>query len=104
MCQQDLVNDGAFGHHVKIEHTICQVLGRRLRETPTDLAVQVVVSARFTQNAGGLAYSYGDGMLSFDTAILGCPVCWYTATHARVHRPRTCHVTELFSVTAFVGC
>ena len=96
MCQQDLVNAGPFGRKVESEHTICQVLGRRLRETPTDLAVQVVVSARFTQNAGGLAYSYGDGMLSFDIAILGCPVYWYTATHARVHMPRTCHVTELF--------
>jgi len=61
MCQQDLVNDGPFGHHVKSEHTICQVLGERLREIPQGLAVQVVVSARFTQNAGGLAYSYGDG-------------------------------------------
>ena len=83
MCQQDLVNDGEFGGYVKSKHTICQVLGRKLHENPTGLAVQVVVSARYTQNVEGLAYSYGDGAFrcgpSTNTVL---SACHHTNTHA----------------------
>lgn len=61
MAQQDLINAGFFGGLQPSEHTICQELGRRLRATPNGVAIRVVVSARFTQNCEGLAYSYGDG-------------------------------------------
>jgi hypothetical protein len=61
MSQQDLVNAGVFGGQQPSEHVICQMLGERLKEVPKGLAIQVVVSSRFTQNSEGLAYSYGDG-------------------------------------------
>ena len=61
MSQQDLVNAGYFGGKQNSEHTICEAIGKRLLDTPTGTAIQVVVSSRFTQNSEGLAYSYGDG-------------------------------------------
>ncbi|MBK9258719.1 MAG: hypothetical protein IPM54_02660 [Polyangiaceae bacterium] len=61
MSQQDLINAGFFGGRQPSEHTICEMLGRRLRATPKGTAIQIIVSARFTQNSEGLAYSYGDG-------------------------------------------
>lgn len=61
MSQQDLVNAGYFGSMQKSQHTICEILGGRLRAIPRGTAIQVVVSSRFSQNSEGLAYSYGDG-------------------------------------------
>jgi hypothetical protein len=61
MSQQDLINAGFFGGRQNSEHTICELLGKRLRATPRGTTIQVVVSSRFTQNSEGLAYSYGDG-------------------------------------------
>ena len=61
MAQQDLVNAGTFGSMQKDEHTICELLGERLRATPKGTAIKIVVSSRYTQNCEGLAYSYGDG-------------------------------------------
>ncbi len=61
MAQQDLINDGLFGAALSSEHTICDVLGKKLRTMPKGLAIRVVVSTRFSQNSEGLAYSYGDG-------------------------------------------
>ncbi|MBL4637423.1 MAG: hypothetical protein JKY56_26440 [Kofleriaceae bacterium] len=61
MSQQDLINTGVFGGGQKSEHTICELLGKRLKATPKNTTIQIVVSSRFTQNSEGLAYSYGDG-------------------------------------------
>jgi hypothetical protein len=61
MSQQDLVNDGKFGKFQASEHTICERLAWRLHANPLCVAIQIVVSARFSQNMEGLAYSYGDG-------------------------------------------
>jgi hypothetical protein len=61
MSQQDLVNDGLFGGAQRSEHTICELLGKRLKATPKGTAIEIVVSSRFSQNSEGLAYSYGDG-------------------------------------------
>ena len=61
MSQQDLVNDGVFGQAQGSDHVICEIIGNRLKSTPKGLAIQIVVSSRFTQNCEGLAYSYGDG-------------------------------------------
>lgn len=61
MSQQDLINSGFFGGRQANEHTICEILGKRLKATPTGTAIQVVVSSRYSQNSEGLAYSYGDG-------------------------------------------
>jgi hypothetical protein len=61
MSQQDLVNNGFFGGLQSDDHTICELLGRRLKAYPNGTAIQIVVSSRYTQNCEGYAYSYGDG-------------------------------------------
>lgn len=61
MSQQDLVNNGFFGGLQKDDHTICELLGKRLAKYKTGTAIQIVVSSRYTQNCEGYAYSYGDG-------------------------------------------
>jgi hypothetical protein len=61
MSQQDLVNNGFFGGLQSDDHTICELLGKRLKKYPEGTAIQIVVSSRYTQNCEGYAYSYGDG-------------------------------------------
>jgi len=102
MSQQDLVNDGFFGGLQSDEHTICELLGRRLKAYPTGTAIQIVVSSRYTQNCEGYAYSYGDGPREAAERISDAVVGAKQASSSLSKLPDRLKALDLSKISGFV--